>query len=302
MNQQSTATYLEPAAPREQQIIRWAGAFLATFSSHNTRTAYQGDLTRWFEFCHHHQVDPLDPDLRRSVVDAYMRHMETQGLAPATRGRRLSTVSSFYGYLYDESMMPGNPAARVRPPKRDNPVLAALDRSEMHRFLEACDQLGSYRRAILVTMSMCALRVSEATNSNVTSIREEKYVAVLDVLGKGDKRRQVVIPPRAGRTIEDALEGRTHGPLFLNLAGARMTRRNVHDAIRNALTIADIHKNLTPHGLRRSAIQIALDTGSSLQAVQTWVGHASPDTTLGYDRRPLSPDKSPGWAVMQAVA
>lgn len=103
--------------------------------------------------------------------------------------------------------------------------------------------------------------------------------------------------------IETALGGREAGPLFVNRAGNRMTRANSGRAVSKIAGKAGFGaRDITPHALRRSATEIALSSGVPLRDVQDWLGHASSTTTEWYDRRPMTPDRSPGMHVQAAVA
>ncbi|MGH8904082.1 MAG: site-specific integrase [Egibacteraceae bacterium] len=102
-----------------RRALHWAGAFIAGFSSAQTRRSYQRDLHCWFGFCAAHGMHPYK-GVRRTHVELYLRELEAQLPRPsnATLYRRISTLSSWFSWLEDEEVIVGNPAARVRRPSR----------------------------------------------------------------------------------------------------------------------------------------------------------------------------------------
>ncbi|WP_373696028.1 site-specific integrase [Actinomycetospora aurantiaca] len=94
--------------------------WLSGFRSPRTRRAYAGDLLLWQRWCTAREVDPLRA--RRVQVDLYLAHLLDGGAAPTSAGRRLSALSSFYGFLLDQDDLDiarTNPAAAVRRPAVD---------------------------------------------------------------------------------------------------------------------------------------------------------------------------------------
>lgn len=59
---------------------------------------------------------------------------------------------------------------------------------------------------------------------------------------------------------------------------------------------------ISPHSLRHTFATIALDTGTSLRALQDSMGHADPRTTRRYDRARNNLTKSASYDVARAVA
>lgn len=296
-----TAVLIPHTGDPGPDLHRLAGAFIAGYSSLETRRAYQNDLRCFFDYCRTYQIDPLQ--VRRPVIETYMRELESRGLANNTRGRRLSTLKAFFGYLWDEEFISGNPAQRVKGPTRDRPVLPSLNRHEAHRFAKAAeDDPDPYCPAALHLLLFCGLRVTEACTRDVADLETVNYAAVLNIRGKGDKTRRAELPPRAIAALYTALDGRTSGPLLLNQTGNRVTRENIRRQILRVAKRADVNKHLSPHCLRRSFIQIGLDSGASLRDVQRAAGHASSDTTVGYDRRDFELGRSPSYMIQGAVA
>ena len=62
--------------------------FVDGYASTATRTAYRSDLSLWAAHCHRHGDGLFE--VRRADIEGYARHLETEGLAPATVNRRLA--------------------------------------------------------------------------------------------------------------------------------------------------------------------------------------------------------------------
>ena len=77
------------ADPARQQLNRAVAGFLAGYSG-QTMTAYRIDLTKFIDWLDSKSVAAFDAE--RAHIELYARWSETQGLAPATIGRRLSTI------------------------------------------------------------------------------------------------------------------------------------------------------------------------------------------------------------------
>lgn len=281
---------------------RLAGMWLSQFSSEETRKSYATSIRQWLDWCDRYDVDPFE--VRRPHFDLWLRELEARGLKRNSQSARICAVKSFYAWLYDEEVLDGNPAGRVKIPKRERPVLPALTLGEAHRFVQAAE---TYRHpadaAALFLMLFGGLRVAEVCSRNVADLTVQNFVGLLDVLGKGSKRRRVELNPQTLAAIHRQLDDRAPGePLIVNQAGRRVTKANVRDMVTRTAAAADIHKHLSPHCLRRSCIQLSLDAGQPVRNVQLYVGHASADTTAAYDKRELTIGKSPAYALQAAVA
>lgn len=97
----------------------WAEAFIAGFRSPDTRRAYRRDLSCWLDYCADHDLHPYT-GVRRTHVEGYLRHLEDHRppLPNTTLRRRICTLSSWFSWLEDEEVSVGNPAGRVRRPRR----------------------------------------------------------------------------------------------------------------------------------------------------------------------------------------
>jgi len=55
-------------------------------------------------------------------LERYLTALQAQGLARATRARRLSALKQFYRFLHDEGQRDDNPALRIEGPKTDDQI------------------------------------------------------------------------------------------------------------------------------------------------------------------------------------
>ena len=76
--------------------------------------------------------------------------------------------------------------------------------------------------------------------------------------------------------------------VFVNSRGQRLTRHGVTHIIRRAVAIAArtvpplTSKAISPHTLRHTAAMNLLQSGVDLTTIQSWLGHASVNTTHQY--------------------
>lgn len=255
-----------------------AGAWLMSLAADTTRAAYRDDLRRWLAWCTAHDVHPLTAG--RAAVDTWLDTMKREGLAPSTRARRLAAVRSFYRYAVDVEVVRNDPTERVRPPKvSPDPVKVGLTLPEVRRVVNAAVECGPSHRATVGLLLGAALRVSEAVAATVADIHPVDGHTVLDVVGKGGRRRVV---PLSAFTLELLDPMLPWGPLIVGRDGAHVDRYAAAHMVRRVGRAAALDRPISPHILRHTAATLALDGGAPVQTVADLLGHSSPTTTMRY--------------------
>jgi integrase/recombinase XerD len=193
---------------RWQDALGAAAAFLAGFRSADTRKGYRRDLSCWLQFCASEGLHPY-VGVRRTHVEVYLRQLEQQvpALANSTLRRRISTLSSWFTWLEDEEINVGNPAARVRRPRRHSRPQPWLDRNELTDLLAAAEAEGGHPYALVSLLGLNGLRVSEACSPDVGDLGGARYQPTLRIVGKGDKPAEIPLNPRTHEAIDQALDG-----------------------------------------------------------------------------------------------
>jgi integrase/recombinase XerC len=236
----------------------------------------------------------------------FLVRFQKMGASPATTGRKLSSLRSFYRFLQREEVVKSNPFLGLRAPKPVRNLPEVLSVSEVERLLEAPrtvlkhmlkgrppDAVQDYaaRRdtAILEVLYSTGARVSELTGLDTNDI--DLLSGLVKVRGKGKKERLCALGRPACtalRAMQEAADslwlgaGRKQAPAFRNVKGGRLTTRSVERLMKRYLATAGLGTHVSPHALRHSFATHMLDAGADLRSVQEMLGHASLSTTQIY--------------------
>lgn len=281
-------------------LRRLASGWLLGFASAHTRRAYSADLGAWLSFCSGYGLDPLT-GVQRTHLDGWARTLESAGLAPRTRSRRLASVSSFYSWLVSEGVLSASPVAHVRRPAvADRGETPGLSRDELRRLLAAAAEHGSSRTVALLTLlATTGLRINEALSRDVGHLGHDRGHRVLRIARKGGAGDRTVLTPPAVRALDEYLGERASGPLFDTSTGRRMGQPEAWRAVRRIARRAELDGSgeIRPHSLRVAFITGAREAGVPLEDVQDAAGHLDPRSTRRYDRGRHSLDRHAAYAV-----
>ena len=166
---------------------------------------------------------------------------------------------------------------------------------ELSALLAACavdgTKAGIRDAAIIAIGYACGLRRGELASLSMADFDRER--STLTVKGKRNKTRVMPIGNGALGALLDwlHLRGGAPGPVFLrvrrgdHITADGLTPHAIYGIIATRCEQAGV-KTLQPHDLRRTFAGDLLDSGADIATVQALMGHASPTTTAGYDRRP----------------
>jgi integrase/recombinase XerC len=251
-------------------------------SAHTLR-AYRKDLT---DFMAHVNTEPEKIDMLD--VRGFIAEQIRKGLNKTTVGRRLSSVRSFFKFLYREGYMKSNPAKLVSSPRLPKLLPKFLSVDEAFSLVEKPEGIGfapARDRAILELLYSSGLRVGELAGLNVEDINARE--ALVKARGKGKKERIVPIGSKALDAIKTYLVERIllkskEKAVFLNRLGTRLTDRGVRRIVVKYAKAIAINGSIGPHTLRHSFASHLLQGGADLRVIQELLGHASLSTTQKY--------------------
>jgi integrase/recombinase XerD len=259
--------------------------------SDHTLDAYRRDAEQLLAFLAERGVDEAE-EITKDHVMAYIAGLRRRGFAPATVGRRVTSLRMFVQFLLSEDLltqdvMAGIDLGRTAP----RPLPTTLTVAEIDALLAAPPgdtAIGIRDRAMLELMYGSGLRVSELISLDLKDL--DLHAMLVRPFGKRSKERQAPVGDAAagllrrylGQARADLLGKASSTALFLTERGAPMTRAHFWASIKHYAEAAGIRKRVTPHTLRHSFATHLLAGGADVRAIQEMLGHASVQTTQRY--------------------
>jgi integrase/recombinase XerC len=277
-------------------------------ASEHTVSNYLIDLRQFIELTWGDEAEPPYrwKEADRFAARKFLVSFQKLEMAPATTGRKLSALRSFYKFLVREEYVPLNPFTGLHLPKKGSYLPSVLSMSEVDQLLAAPRALAEAEKpdslfqeyvpvrdtAILEVLYSTGMRIGELVS--MTENRIDILSGIISVLGKGKKERLCPLGRPAERALQNALSWRTDvwislgvkgdpkNVIFLNRHGGPLTARSIERMLKKYVGYCGLKPTISPHALRHSFATHLLDNGADLRSVQELLGHASLSTTQIY--------------------
>ena len=262
----------------------------------HTMAAYRRDLRRAAEFFQTRKLNDWK-QLESQHLAELMASARTDGLAPASQVRLLSSLRGFFRWLRAEEGLEGRDPTRV-PGKihlwQRLPEILTPEESRSLLDTPSPDTwIGQRDRALLALLYGGGLRVSEAIglrlgDLHLTRGQDDGTPGLLQVRGKGNKERLVpyggVARERLHEWIEDGRKTRKGEErlVLLSKTGKGIDRHRAFRIVRDHAVACGLSSQMHPHILRHSCATHLLIGGGDLRSVQEFLGHAYLRTTERY--------------------
>ena len=237
-----------------------------------------------------------EQDIRNYILD-----LNENNLAKRTRNRRLATLKSFYGWLWQSRQLKDNPTERIKLERlRDNEKkVEPLDERIAINLLSITKTdtiTGKRSYAIIDLLLGTGLRRQELVELDLKDIHiPQTRVATITIRkGKGDKTREIPLAKPQKQSLVGWLEVRKQyaqeiksDAVFITRLGDRPTGESIRQLIKAKLKQLGVdEKGISVHSLRHlfaSAYNAA--NQNDLVGLQAITGHANL-STLGIYTHP----------------
>jgi len=256
--------------------------------SRNTLEAYRRDLSQYSSYLSGIGISDILSVSRVDVL-TYLLDMKQKGKAASSISRMITSLRSFYGYLFDAGKIYRDPTENLEAPKVEKKPPKFLSASEVSRLLDAPDMSdvkGIRDKAMLELLYASGIRVSELICIGTDDVNiEERYIVCRS------RRNERIIPigERAAEAVENYIKNArscftddSEPMLFVNCSGGAISRQGFWKLIKTYGKKAGIEEEITPHMLRHSFAAHLLENGADVRAVQSMMGHADISSTHVY--------------------
>ncbi|CUH53069.1 site-specific tyrosine recombinase XerD [Shimia marina] len=284
--------------------VQWIVTFLEAQAaelgaSTNTQEAYARDLRDFNDWGKARGLS-FETVARENIED-YLIFCEAQGLAQATRARRLSAIKQLYRFAFEEGWRSENPAIQIKGPGRAKRLPKTLEVKDVDALLNAARTQGRAESdrlrntCLMELLYATGMRVTELVSLPVSAARGDPQMLL--VMGKGSKERMVPLSPPARDALAAWLISRDEAEANARSKGkpaskflfptrskqGHITRHRFYALIKELAVAGGVSPaKVTPHTLRHAFATHLLANGADLRVIQTLLGHADLATTEIY--------------------
>lgn len=207
---------------------------------------------------------------------------KSKGKMASTVNGYITYLKNFFTWLQDEEYIISNPARKLKSTKVPKLIKEAYKSESLERMRDACITIRD--KALFEVLESTACRISEISTIRLDKINwSEKSVKVH---GKGNKERIVYFSTRAKIYMLKYLETRDIESPYLFIASkkpyANLGPRSIQRTLKEIKERSGVEEKVYAHKFRRTQATHLLNSGMSLQGVQKFLGHESPETTQRY--------------------
>lgn len=265
-------------------------------ASENTILAYQRDLNEFKAY-----VKGGLNAIEKTHIENFMINLLENGLAASTRARKLSSIKSFYKFMYEEKLCKINPTLQIKQPKLPQKLPKILTETDVEEMLRISKSFGKNKTEMI--RNHCLMELLYATGMRVSellslpaSVANHKSEMIY-IKGKGGKERLVPLSTDAQKCLKEWLSewgkitrkqknntGETTKYLFpSNSKTGHLTRIWFYKLIKKIAIKANLNPSLvSPHTLRHAFATHLLANGADLRIIQTFLGHSDISSTEIY--------------------
>ena len=215
-----------------------------------------------------------DVEVTSVIINDFLSFVSTtQTYKPKTFHRIISTLSSFYRFLYTQGAVATNPLTGIDRPRIKQQEVKYLKHNQVLRLLDSIEDLRD--KLIVRTIYATGVRVSELCNMNIEDIDFDEHT--IRIRGKGDKIRTVFVDDDTLTDILKLIGNRIVGPVFVGQQGKNISSRAIQHIFKNYAP-----SGITPHKIRHSYASELYKRSKNLRVVQENLGHTSIKTTEIY--------------------
>jgi len=212
-------------------------------------------------------------ELENNRINIKPYRMKISNLNKKTIAKKISILRAFFKYLDDKGFnfrIIGDEQIKV-PKTLPKPI-------SITHIKQALQKANLIEYTSIITIFGLGLRISEARNLKVENIKP-KWV---EVLGKGNKARQIPLEKHIKDTIDNYLEIYSPKKYLFEKDGIQLSDTQFRTIIQKPFKKIGI--KVTPHQLRHSFASLMLNNGARINDVSELLGHEFISTTQIYTK------------------
>ena len=266
--------------------------------SPNTVSSYSVDLNQFQDYLKL-TYDTDVKSVNHQMLRSWVLHL-TNSIQSKSINRKITSLKSFYKYLFLIGEMKTNPSLKLSYSKVAKKIPAFIVDDQINSLLDNFVFQDNYNgvldRLIIDLFYSTGVRRSELINIKLFDV--DLSANKLKVLGKRNKERFVPLNKELKKSIESYLEQRSNISSVIDKSFFLLTKKGkklypslVYRRVRKYLLMTSSNK-INPHVLRHTFATHMLNNGADLNAIKEILGHANLAATQIYTHNSIKELKS----------
>jgi integrase/recombinase XerD len=253
--------------------------------SKNTISYYITDLKQFDKFINNKDIVAI----KNADVLNFKKNLSELNLKPKTVNRKLLSIKQFMEWINSNEEIDIKVFLKIKLYKiqEQEYLEELLEMTDFERLSRMAQRENDLRAlAIFNTLYLTGVRVSEMLQFKVQDINKD----FVNVIGKGEKSRDVPIPDKLKDYLKDYVRERNQsisGHLFVNKNNDNsMSRQSIDRIIKNYAGMAKVKLSKAhAHNFRHLSGIRMIEEGLSIDEVADILGHGNINTTRIYTRK-----------------
>lgn len=256
----------------------------------NSLETYKRDVNAFLFFEKERGISDVT-EISSTEIVAYLHSLKDEGKSASTVNRKVASVRAFFTFLAQSGIIPDNPTINIRAPKIEKKVPEYFSIGEVERLMECPGKSvkGIRDKAILEILYATGIRASELIEIDLEDVNFR--MGFITASAANNKARIIPLGRPAREALEEYVfnyrdnllkEGSEEKALFVNYAGARISRQGLWKTLKEYGEKAGLSCVLTPNTLRNSFAVHMLQNGADLKSLQELMGHEDITATQMY--------------------
>jgi integrase/recombinase XerD len=202
-----------------------------------------------------------------------------------TLNTKISMLKTFFQWLQDEGYIIQNPAKKLNIIKEPIRRRGHIEQIDIEKMREQCVTIRE--KALFEFILSTGCRVSEISDAKLDKINWTDNS--IDVIGKGNKERNVLFSTRARMFLIEYIQEREKKGILSNCLFVsskkpyfQLGTRSIEKAVNSIAERAGININVFPHLFRHTYATTGVNHDVPVHVLQQLMGHSSPSTTQIY--------------------
>lgn len=258
-----------------------------------TISAYCSDLAQFCAIFHFKYG--FGEITRIDIENVYIPRLVAENVCPVSRARKLSSINVFYKWATGHGYVVENPVENVEKPKIPQKSPKIMSPDEVAKVLVYARNSDSIEEtlfrdiAVLMLMFYTGVRRAEVVNIKLMDV-DLKNSSIL-IHGKGNKERLVYFNDSTRSVLSEYMQmhrklfktAKLSEYLFVSQRAKQLSTKTINDIVNKQLKNAGLKdKGYTAHSTRKAFATAAYESTKDIYAVQSLLGHNSPNTTMRY--------------------